>query len=128
MNSELNKRDLTLDELVYLESEMINRRKSKDAAWGLWAGLSFFGAHRFFTEDYRYASAMFLTTFIPLLIVVASLFNETYNFIFNFSLFLLFSSVIWSWIDAFFLNARITNYNEKAERAVLQSILNNRRL
>lgn len=32
------KRSFTLEELGILEAEMTKRRKTKEAAWGLWAG------------------------------------------------------------------------------------------
>ena len=40
-------RTLTLEELGILEVELLKKRKSKEVVWGLWAGLHFFGAHRF---------------------------------------------------------------------------------
>ncbi|OOE12828.1 NINE protein [Fictibacillus arsenicus] len=127
MYSELLKIDLTLEELAFLESEMLKKSKSKEAAWGLWAGLSFFGAHRFFTEDYKYASAMLGTTFIPLAILIYMLFDYYYNEpLFYFSLFLLIGSVIWSWIDAFFLNRRMIQLNETIEQNILNQIQQNR--
>jgi TM2 domain-containing membrane protein YozV len=126
LNKQLSKRDLTLEELAFLESEMLKRRKTKEAAWGLWAGLSFFGAHRFYTEDYKYASAMLSTTFIPLIVLIIFLFTSYNKFLFFLSLFLLIGSVIWSWIDAFFLNNRVEELNDKLEQSVVNNISDQR--
>lgn len=134
--SSLSKLDLTLEELAVLESEMLKKRKNKDAAWGLWAGLSFFGAHRFYTEDYKYASAMLLTSAIPLIAIIIMLFSVNYyyfdygfNSMFLFlSIFLLAGSVIWSWIDAFFLNRRIDAINDSIESSILKDIREERNI
>lgn len=129
----MSKADLTLEELAVLESEMIKKRKNKEAAWGLWAGLSFFGAHRFYTENYGYASAMLLTSIIPIIsiFIMAGTTNYYYgftNFLMGLFIFLLAGSVIWSWIDAFFLNRRIDDLNEKLENHILMSIKEQRKL
>ncbi|MBN3552850.1 TM2 domain-containing protein [Fictibacillus nanhaiensis] len=127
MHTQLVKSELTLEELAYLESEMLKKSKSKEAAWGLWAGLSFFGGHRFFTEDYKYASAMLTTTFIPFIVLIYMIFNSYYNEpLFYISLFLLIGSVIWSWIDAFFLNKRVIQLNDGIEQNILDQIQLNR--
>jgi hypothetical protein len=116
-----------LEELAYLESEMLKKSKSKEAAWGLWAGLSFFGAHRFFTEDYKYATAMLATTFIPLAVLIFMFSTFYYDEpLFYLSLFFLIGSVIWSWIDAFFLNRRVIQLNESIEQVILGQIQQNR--
>jgi TM2 domain-containing membrane protein YozV len=122
LSREITKRDLTLEELAYLESEMVKKNKSKEAAWGLWAGLSFFGAHRFFTEDYQYASAMLFTTMVPLIALIIMIFNNSIHFLFYPSLVLLIGSVVWSWIDAFFLNTRVNELNDRIEQTILNSI------
>ncbi|WP_251030258.1 NINE protein [Bacillus sp. ISL-35] len=119
--------DLTLEELAVLQSEMMKKKKNKEAAWGLWAGLSFFGAHRFYTENYGYASAMLLTSMIPLIAIITMLstidyFNGLADFMMMIFIFLLAGSVIWSWIDAFFLNKRIDELNEQAELKILETI------
>jgi hypothetical protein len=124
---DLVKTDLTLEELAYLESEMLKKSKSKEAAWGLWAGLSFFGAHRFFTEDYKYGAAMLSTTLVPLAVMIIMFTTLYYNEpLFYLSLFLLIGSVIWSWIDAFFLNKRVIQLNESIEQSILEQIQQNR--
>lgn len=132
MNS-FSKMDLTLEELAILESEMLKKRKSKEAAWGLWAGLSFFGAHRFYTENYKYALAMLLTSIIPIISIVfilmtLDLYYGFHLFLLNFFIFFLVGSVIWSWIDAFFLNKQVELCNEKAEKLILDSIRKQRNL
>jgi hypothetical protein len=128
----VSKFDLTIEELAILESEMLKKKKNKEAAWGLWAGLSFIGAHRFYTENYRYASAMLLTSMIPIIAIIILL--STVEYYYSFTMFLLWlfiillgGSVIWSWIDAFFLNRRITDYNEVCENQVLQTIMSRRK-
>lgn len=128
----VSKFDLTIEELAILESEMLKKRKNKEAAWGLWAGLSFFGAHRFYTENYGYASAMLITSMIPIIAIIIML--STIEYYYSFSMFMLWlfiillaGSVIWSWIDAFFLNRRIADYNEACENQILQSIINRRK-
>ncbi|WP_281887409.1 TM2 domain-containing protein [Paenibacillus sp. YYML68] len=120
------KSELTLEELGILESEMQSRRKSREAAWGLWAGLSFFGAHRFYTGDYAYASIMLLTSIIPLIgLLLLSTFLHMDGFGYVLLWFfgcLLAGSVIWSWLDAFFLNRRIDQWNHEEEARILQKI------
>ncbi|MCA1032053.1 TM2 domain-containing protein [Bacillus timonensis] len=118
----ISKRDLTLEELAVLESEMRKKQKNKEAAWGLWAGLSFFGAHRFYTEDYGYASAMLSTTFLPLIVLFFVLIDELPFGLFYPSLFFVIGSVIWSWIDAFFLNNRVDVLNDQIEQNILKNI------
>jgi TM2 domain-containing membrane protein YozV len=126
MNNLFSKKDLTLEELAILETEMLKKSKSKEAAWGLWAGLSFFGAHRFYTEDYSYASTMLLTTFIPLITLITLIFTEFSRVLFYLSIALLIGSVVWSWIDAFFLNRRIIELNDNIEQTIIIDIKENR--
>ncbi len=125
--------DLTLEELAVLESEMLKQKKNKEAAWGLWAGLGFFGAHRFYTANYGYASAMLLTSIIPIFAIIIILSTVEYyygftQFLMTIFIFLLFGSVIWSWIDAFFLNKRINDLNENTEIQIINSIREQRNL
>ncbi|MFS1510994.1 NINE protein [Chengkuizengella sp. SCS-71B] len=126
MNQKLSKKDLTLEELAFLESEMLKKVKSKEAAWGLWAGLSFFGAHRFFTEDYKYASVMLTTTILPLITIILLVGSNISGIFFAVSIFFLIGSVVWSWIDAFFLNSRITKLNDDIEQTIIYEISNGR--
>ncbi|GED67143.1 hypothetical protein BRE01_08450 [Brevibacillus reuszeri] len=131
MNSNL-KMDLTLEELAILESEMIKKRKNKEAAWGLWAGLSFFGAHRFYTENYGYASAMLLTSVFPIILLFIipniNLGDSFTRLLLSIFFILLAGSVIWSWIDAFFLNKRMDELNDQIERSILDNIKEQRKL
>ncbi|WNF37406.1 NINE protein [Bacillaceae bacterium IKA-2] len=117
-----SKKELTLEELAILQSEMLKKSKNKEAAWGLWAGLSFFGGHRFYTEDYGLAGAMLSTTVFPLIIFVFVLFGSLPVALFYPSLFFVIGSVVWSWIDAFFLNRRLDTLNNKIENDILNSI------
>lgn len=120
------KKTLTLEELGFLETEMLKSRKSKEAAWGLWAGLSFFGAHRFYTENYGYASIMLSTTFIPLIAIIIILSSSMIGPVAAFFLYIffamLFGSVIWSWIDALFLNKRLDSFNNELELNIINRI------
>lgn len=123
--------DLTIEELGFLESEMLKKKKGKEAAWGLWAGMSFFGAHRFYTEDYKYASAMLLTSILPIFAIIMLLSTVGYfyglsQFFLNLFIFLLVGSVIWSWIDALFLNTRIDELNDYKESEILVLIEDHR--
>ncbi|PEJ60284.1 hypothetical protein CN692_03045 [Bacillus sp. AFS002410] len=120
--SNLNKKDLTLEELGFLETEMLKKMKNKEAAWGLWAGLHFWGAHRFYTEDFKYGSAMFLSIMLPLTAIIILLYNDTINLLFYIFLGLTACSLLWSWIDAFFLNTRINDFNETVEQSILDHI------
>lgn len=121
----LNKSKLTLEQYAFLETEMLIRSKNKEAAWGLWAGLSFFGAHRFYTEDYKIGSAMLLTTIIPLSYLILVYMQLLSDVLFMPALFFLFGSVLWSWIDAFFLNRRIDSINRKTENEIIHMLLHN---
>jgi hypothetical protein len=118
----ISKKDLTLEELAILQSEMLKKSKNKEAAWGLWAGLSFFGGHRFYTEDYGLASAMLCTTVFPLIILVSVIIGYLPFGLFYPSLFFVIGSVVWSWIDAFFLNQRLDKLNNEIENDILRSI------
>ena len=125
--------DLTLEELAILESEMLKRKKSKEAAWGLWAIMHFLGAHRFYTENYKYATAMLLTSITPLFAIIilfytVEYFNSFTEILMYIFIFLLIGSVIWSWIDAFFLNKRIDDLNENTENHILDAIRERRNL
>lgn len=127
VNLNISKMDLTLEELAVLQSEMLKKKKNKEAAWGLWAGLSFFGAHRFYTENYGYASAMLLTSILPIIAIITMFstidyFTALADVIMTIFIFLLAGSVIWSWIDAFFLNKRIDELNEQIEISILNTI------
>ncbi|GFZ86711.1 hypothetical protein GCM10008018_35890 [Paenibacillus marchantiophytorum] len=119
-------RTLTLEELGVLETELLKKRKSKEIVWGLWAGLHFFGAHRFYTENYLYASIMFATTIVPTLgIILLAVYTdiEAFSyFLLWLSICLLSGSLLWSWIDAFFLNKRIETMNHEQERNVIYRI------
>lgn len=121
----LNKSKLTLEQYAFLETEMLIRRKNKEAAWGLWAGLSFFGAHRFYTEDYKIGSAMLLTTIIPVSYLILVYMQLLSDVLFIPALFFLFGSVLWSWIDAFFLNDRIDSINRETENEIIHMLLHN---
>ncbi len=123
MSAIVDKKTLTLEELAILEIELSNKAKKNDIAWALWASLSFFGAHRFYTENYSYASAMFLTSFFPLIAIIILLYlGLTDGSLFVVALSLLAASVIWSWIDAYFLNKIIEDLNHDIEIDILKKI------
>lgn len=123
----LRKTDLTLTELQWMDIETRKRGRSRDTLWALWALLSYFGAHRYYVGDYGYATAMFLTSFVPMVgiviqLVVSDMDTVTDGVLIWFFVFWLGASVLWSWIDAFFVNARIERFNEDVEQEVLQEI------
>jgi hypothetical protein len=119
-------RTLTLEELGILEAESLKKRKSKEVAWGLWTGLHFFGAHRFYTDNYLYASIMLATSVVPsvaiILLSVYSDFEGFNKFMLWLSICMLSGSVLWSWIDAFFLNKRVDEINHEQERNIIYRI------
>lgn len=119
-------RTLTLEELAILEAELLKKRKSKEVVWALWSVLHYFGAHRYYTENYLYASLMFAATVVPgigifLLAIYTELQAFSY-FLLWFSIAILAGSLLWSWIDAFFLNRRIEEMNHEQERSVIHRI------
>ncbi|WP_094018220.1 NINE protein [Paenibacillus rigui] len=119
-------RTLTLEELGILEAESQKKMKSKDVAWGLWTGLHFIGAHRFYTNNHLYASFMLATSLIPsiaifLLAVYTELEGFSY-FMLWFFISILIGSFLWGWVDAFFLNKRIEEINLEQERIIIHRI------
>ncbi|WP_159887759.1 NINE protein [Paenibacillus puerhi] len=100
--------------------------KSKEVAWGLWTGLHFIGAHRFYTNDYWYASLMLATGIIPsIAIILLTVYTDLEGFNFFmlwFFILMLFGSFLWGWIDAFFLNKRIEEINHEQERKIIHRI------
>ena len=122
------KSDLTLTELQALDLEMRKRGRSRDTLWALWALLSYFGAHRYYVGDNGYATAMFATSFVPMVGIVFQLIFTSMDGVAShallwFFIFWLCASVLWSWIDAFFVNRRIERFNEEVERQILTEIL-----
>jgi len=60
-------------------------------------------------------------------VVLLSLYTDLQGFsliMFWVSIGLLAGSVIWSWIDAFFLNKRIENFNQTVEQEIIHRIKN----
>ena len=95
--------------------------------------IRYFGAHRFYTENYRYASAMLLTSIIPIFAIIIMLFTVEYyygftKFLMTLFIFFLVGSVIWSWIDAFFLNKRIDELNDVTVRFASSIQLENKEI
>lgn len=120
------KRELTLEELGILEAEMLKRGKKSEVAWALWTLLHFFGGHRFYTENYGYASAMLISILTPLIgiIILISLgLNEGFQiFMLYFLSIILACSLIWTWIDALFLNKRIEALNNQIELEIINNL------
>ncbi|MEK8129080.1 NINE protein [Paenibacillus filicis] len=131
MDNIQEKRSFTLEELGILEAEMLKLRKSKEAAWGLWALMSFFGAHRFYTENYVYASWMLSTSVAPIVMILVLAGQDSLGglgqFLLWFSISMLIGSVAWSWIDAIFLNRRVENLNNRKEQEIIRRIQMTRR-
>lgn len=126
------KKDLSLRELQYLDLEMRKRGKSRESMWALWAFLSYFGAHRYFLGDFGYATAMFLTSFLPMVgVLVISLMDLDLGsglprVLFFFFIFWLGASVLWSWIDSFFINARFDSLEQRIEAEIIDQIRSHR--
>lgn len=120
---------LSVRELQSLDMELRRRTRGPEAMWTLWALLSYFGAHRYYLGDYGYATAMFLTSFLPmvgllvLVLLVEDIDGGDTQALFWFFVFWLAASVLWSWIDAFFINRRIERLNDEAGHRVLEEIL-----
>ncbi|WP_028563502.1 TM2 domain-containing protein [Paenibacillus pinihumi] len=125
-----DKRTFTLEELGILDTEMHKLRKTKEAAWALWLCMSFFGAHRFYTENYVYASWMLFTSAAPIVIIMILIMQDSGDgpalFFLWLSVIMLIGSVIWSWVDAIFLNGRIENLNNEKEHEIIRRIMNTR--
>lgn len=123
----LRKTDLTLTELQLLDLEMRKLGRSRDTLWALWGLLSYFGAHRYYIGDNGYATAMFATSFVPMVgiaiqFVVSPMKSTASSALFWFFVFWLGASVLWSWIDAFFVNGRIERFNQELEESILAQI------
>ncbi|MDR6550825.1 NINE protein [Paenibacillus qinlingensis] len=119
-------RTLTLEELAILEAELLKKRKSKEVVWALWSVLHYFGAHRYYTENYLYASLMFTATVFPgigiILLAIYTDLESFSQFLLWFSIIILSGSLLWSWVDAFFLNRRIEEMNHQQEKNVIHRI------
>jgi len=123
----LRKTDLTLTELQRLDMELRKRGRSRDTLWALWGFLSYFGAHRYYVGDHGYATAMFLTSFVPMVGIAVQLLTGGWEgtggaALFWFFVFWLGASLIWSWIDAFFVNGRVERFNDELEEMILYEI------
>lgn len=128
----LRKTDLTLTELQTLDMELRKRGRSRDTLWALWGLLSYFGAHRYYVGDNGYATAMFATSFVPMVgiaiqFILGPTDSVTNTALFWFFVFWLGASVLWSWIDAFFVNGRIERFNEETEQEILAELAAERR-
>ena len=127
----LRKTDLTLTELQLLDIELRKRGRSRDTLWALWGLLSYFGAHRYYVGDNGYATAMFATSFVPMVGLAVQFIMKpseevVSGFLFWFFVFWLGASVLWSWIDAFFVNGRVERFNASMEEAILEEITRDR--
>jgi hypothetical protein len=123
----LRKTDLTLTELQLLDLEIHKLGRSRDTLWALWGLLSYFGAHRYYIGDNGYATAMFATSFVPMVgiaiqFIVSPMKSTVDGALFWFFVFWLGASVLWSWIDAFFVNGRIERFNSELEESILDQI------
>lgn len=91
----LLKQQLTPKQMVLLQSEFDNKKKSKGIAYALWFFLGILGAHRFYSRDIKRALCMFFT---------------------------LGGLVIWAFIDVFFIGSRIEELNDEIEAELIQNI------
>jgi len=127
----LRKSDLTLTELQRLDLELRNRGRSRDTLWALWGLLSYFGAHRYYVGDFGYATAMFATSFVPMVglaiqLIYSDMETLSSTMLFWFFVFWLGASVLWSWIDAFFVNGRVERFNAEVEREIIDELAEER--
>lgn len=90
------KKDLTQDEMMFLETELNKVRKEKTPMWLLWFFTGAVGGQRYYLGDIGMAVCM---TF------------------FNWMTF-----GVWGIIDAFFINRRINKKNEEKEMEILTQI------
>lgn len=129
---QLRKSDLTLTELQRLDLELRGQGRSRDTLWALWGLLSYFGAHRYYVGDFGYATAMFATSFVPMVglaiqLIYSDIETATSTALFWFFVFWLVASVLWSWIDAFFVNGRVERFNAELERRIIDELAAERR-
>lgn len=89
------KQGLSAQELSMVQSEMMNKQKSKGIAYALWFFLGGFGGHRYYAGDIGMGIAMTLT---------------------------LGGLGVWALIDVFFIGKAIENKNEKLEREIIGNI------
>ncbi|RLQ90235.1 TM2 domain-containing protein [Planomicrobium sp. Y74] len=89
------KQGLSTQELTMVQSEMMNKQKSKGIAYALWFFLGGLGGHRYYAGDVGIGIAMTLT---------------------------LGGLGIWAFIDVFFIGKAIENKNEKIERDIISNV------
>ena len=89
------KQGLTTQELSMIQSEMMNKQKSKGIAYALWFFLGGLGGHRYYAGDTGMGIAMTLT---------------------------LGGLGLWAFIDVFFIGKAIENKNEVLERKIIENI------
>ncbi|WP_282019336.1 TM2 domain-containing protein [Planomicrobium okeanokoites] len=89
------KQGLSTQELTMVQSEMMNKQKSKGIAYALWFFLGSLGGHRYYAGDVGIGIAMTLT---------------------------LGGLGIWAFIDVFFIGKAIENKNEKIERDIISNV------
>ncbi|QHJ70154.1 TM2 domain-containing protein [Planococcus halotolerans] len=89
------KQGLSTQELTMVQSEMMNKQKSKGIAYALWFFLGGLGGHRYYAGDVGIGIAMTLT---------------------------LGGLGIWAFIDVFFIGKAIESKNEKIERDIISNV------
>ncbi len=96
MDNMLLKSKLTPQQMLLLQSEYENRKKSKSTAYLFWFFLGCLGGHRFYAGD---------TTRGILMLITLGFFG------------------IWTLIDVFFIGARIDQKNKELENKLIQKVL-----
>ena len=123
----LRKSDLTLTELQRLDIDMKSRTRSRETLWALWAFLSYFGAHRYYVGDFGLGFAMFVTSVVPMIgigiqVAATDMDSVPQTALLYFFIFWLAASLVWSWVDAFFVDRRVDGFNRQVETQILNEI------
>jgi hypothetical protein len=126
----LSKQDLTVDELLLLQSELRNSQKNLAIAYLMLLG-GHLGLHRFYVKRYKTGTVQLLLFLVALtgyvLFGVMSAFEvngvllaSTFILIFALPALALF---IWVIVDLFLMNRMIQDWNLKTEQQIIQDIV-----
>ncbi|MBM7569127.1 TM2 domain-containing protein [Paenibacillus sacheonensis] len=129
----LNKQDLSLNELMLLNSELRRAEKSAGVAYLMLLG-GHFGLHRFYLKR-KGSGAAQLTLFAAalffyLISIVASASDSTSLMIVSLTLCILPGLALFVWIivDLFLLPSMLRAYNAAVEQDIIAAIVHHRRM
>ncbi|HKK72238.1 MAG TPA: TM2 domain-containing protein [Candidatus Krumholzibacteria bacterium] len=126
MKVTMRKEDLSRRELLRFELESREGLPTPEVTWMLWVFFSAFGAHRFHLGDAKHGAAILLGTVGAVVWGIVALIESTRTGVGAGSLagaFVLFVvSVVWSWVDALFINRRLRSIRWKREEQTLKAI------